>query len=158
MGNKVCKFSDCGRSLWGHGYCKTHYEQIRNGKELKPIRRYMNAAERALLYANGAKCIRVNCDNTSRDGSGHCGSCIRRMQKYHLSATRMDELFANPICAICDATDDLQIDHDHGCCEGRSSCGKCVRGLLCRKCNYGVGILESANVERLLNYIHSSIT
>jgi hypothetical protein len=51
-------------------------------------------------------------------------------------------------CALCETQPTirrLQVDHDHGCCpcEGtRYTCGECVRGLLCEKCNTDLGRLE----------------
>ena len=52
-------------------------------------------------------------------------------------------------CALCTSVPEgrrLQVDHDHECCpcEGtRNTCGKCVRGLLCEKCNGALGYLEA---------------
>lgn len=50
-------------------------------------------------------------------------------------------------CAICKKKDPkLSVDHDHSCCpsSGRRqrTCGKCIRALLCRECNYGLGFFK----------------
>lgn len=47
------------------------------------------------------------------------------------------------------------IDHDHSCCPASSGCGKCFRGLLCRKCNTGIGLLmdDASVMLRAVGYI-----
>ena len=55
-------------------------------------------------------------------------------------------------CALCPRDEALQIDHDHACCPGPHSCGECVRGALCGRCNRMLGCAEDS-VERLANAI-----
>ena len=47
-------------------------------------------------------------------------------------------------CAICYTRDPgakkWSVDHDHECCDGPRSCGKCVRSLLCTKRNTGIAM------------------
>lgn len=49
-------------------------------------------------------------------------------------------------CARCKTTETKQwcIDHDHNCCPGRFSCGKCIRGILCKSCNTFLKGLEDS--------------
>lgn len=45
-------------------------------------------------------------------------------------------------CGVCGTKDPgrswWHVDHDHGCCPGRVTCGRCVRGILCRNCNTNI--------------------
>lgn len=69
-------------------------------------------------------------------------------------------------CAICGTHQEdqkirMSVDHDHKCCPGLYSCGKCLRGLLCRNCNLMLGVLkdEEEILQAAINYLvyHRSI-
>lgn len=49
----------------------------------------------------------------------------------------------------------LAVDHDHHCCPGKKSCGKCVRGLLCSRCNSAIGLVDEdlAVIESMASYL-----
>ena len=61
----------------------------------------------------------------------------------------------NGVCAICQNPPNrnwLAVDHDHSCCPGIKSCGKCVRGLLCGSCNSFLGRVKE-DPTKLLAYL-----
>lgn len=74
-----------------------------------------------------------------------------RLRRYfNLTIERYDAMLTEQdgLCAICREPETrrhrgrgvviaLAVDHDHRCCPGKTSCGKCVRGLLCDRCNLG---------------------
>jgi hypothetical protein len=68
-------------------------------------------------------------------------SAARNLKWYYgLSIEDYERMFnkQNRACAICQrkpGKKNLSVDHDHSCCPGRKSCGKCIRGLLCMSCN-----------------------
>lgn len=64
------------------------------------------------------------------------------------------------VCAICQRatgrTKALAVDHDHRCCPGRTSCGACVRGLLCGPCNQLVGRYGVEALSRAITYLRGA--
>lgn len=70
---------------------------------------------------------------------------------YNITLDQWNQMFnsQNGCCALCNKHQSvlkttLAVDHDHSCCSGRKSCGKCVRGLLCGPCNRGLGCLQDS--------------
>lgn len=61
----------------------------------------------------------------------------------------------NGHCALCAAVQGsemrrMSVDHDHACCAGHRSCGKCLRGIVCANCNRKLGFLENLLTEALV--------
>ena len=103
--------------------------------------------------------------NNKRYPHSRCAGCYRDYQRaakrrsydrrkpykiewqYGITMERRDEMLAEQDgCGICHRPDpgarDWHTDHDHACCPGTKSCGKCVRGVLCRGCNTAIGLMN----------------
>lgn len=90
---------------------------------------------------------------------------------YGLSLEDYQSLFDKQggCCAICKKPEtyvhnltgtvqNLAVDHDHSCCPGVKSCGKCVRGLLCRRCNVILGMVENDGIlSNMTIYLHGDL-
>ncbi|WP_432158660.1 endonuclease domain-containing protein [Streptomyces sp. bgisy153] len=70
-------------------------------------------------------------------------------------------------CALCARPPGrraLAVDHDHACCPRKGSrgttCGRCVRGLLCATCNVGVGVFgdDPARIRKAAAYLDGAVT
>jgi|ERR1039458_4144655 hypothetical protein len=70
-------------------------------------------------------------------------SAYERLRRYHLDNDKFKRMLEEQgnVCAICkQSSDHWHIDHDHSCCHNKTSCcGLCIRGILCSRCNFGLG-------------------
>jgi hypothetical protein len=94
-------------------------------------------------------------------GLSYCLECApllgrtRTLKKYGLSLDDYHSLLEDQdfTCKICKRKDvtfrkRLSVDHNHACCPGEGSCGKCIRGLLCHHCNAALGNVQD-NIKTL---------
>jgi hypothetical protein len=78
-----------------------------------------------------------------------------RAKLYGIDVDDMNEMLSNG-CMICGSFEKLVIDHDHSCCNRQNrSCGECVRGVLCDRCNIGLSHFKDDPIRLLsaANYL-----
>lgn len=110
-----------------------------------------------------------------RTANGHhrvCRTCVKDVRiaiAYGIDAATYRRLLEEQqhACRICGKRETathqsgtlrrLSVDHDHKCCPGKKSCGKCVRGLLCARCNSAIGLVNEdlAVIDRMASYLRS---
>jgi hypothetical protein len=81
----------------------------------------------------------------------------REMKKYGTTVEWYRDRLVKQVglCAVCGhlshhrgALQRLQVDHNHECCDLKTkSCGECLRGLLCAKCNLRLATVEAVLKE-----------
>lgn len=170
---RICQRPECGRPFVmgidgaGNKYCSLPCKDA----AYHPTRKVGT-----LVCAWG--CGATDVHNGRRHNSGNswpyiCASCIEpikhvadALKRHKVSHERARKLRDDPRCEACGEVDllvkaresshgslrsMLVVDHDHTCCPGAHSCGRCVRGLICRDCNSAAGLLvDSPNRARAL--------
>lgn len=100
-------------------------------------------------------CLDCKRENAAKYRAKHKGRLAweKRVQPYGITVKELDDIFNRqrgmcPICGYLFTDADYDIDHDHDTGD--------VRGLLCRSCNAGLGLLkESAYIlERAKKYLN----
>lgn len=89
-----------------------------------------------------------------------------RFYKLKMTQEEYDAMFLkqNGVCDICKGPElhyaSLSVDHDHRCCPGNKTCGKCIRGLLCSHCNNALGLLREniLSLQSAIEYLQKHKT
>lgn len=131
-------------------YCSYISTALRHGRIPKGLGEWIEwRKDRDLFCANGHPWTEESTVRHSTTGFRACRICRKNADirnKYGLEPFDFMTLMERQSgkCAICKADFDdvsphsIHIDHDHSCCPGKS-CGECVRGILCDRCNVGLG-------------------
>lgn len=157
---KLCIGPGCTKPPRARGMCQAHYGQWRRGRELTPvnatgIKRQLAKDARLRDSKGNKRCVKCSewkplaeYFKNSSTGDGYfaqCKKCLyarRSLRKYGIEKKDLVAMQGGR-CAIC-KSEDIQgsrghVDHDHSCCPGTTTCGECVRGVLCVRCNHGLG-------------------
>lgn len=119
--NKRCKIDGCVEPFYAKDYCKIHY--TRNWR-----------------------------NNDSRETAG-IPTFLKRpdrlMSQYGLTPHQYKAMSKNGcnICGDMGSVWTLNVDHDHACCSGNKSCGNCVRGILCTRCNTTLSYYDRGKIR-----------
>lgn len=156
-GNRLffpCAFEGCEKPYFNRELCAGHYYQVLRGEELRPL-------------FEKTKCAVWGCEiqvSAKLNATGICANHRGLATRFSLTDQQLLDLHVaeNLKCKNtgCGSRESLQLDHDHSCCPRTAgvsrSCGKCVRGWLCRSCNLALGLLQEnpRKIQGLLELVN----
>lgn len=139
----TCSVDGCVRTNSSHGLCGSHAARLRNRGTLDPYERPTACSVcGAPPFSNG-----LCADHYP------AWARVRKRERYLLTHYGMtpaqwEEMFdaQDRRCAVCLSDESRgdrgwHVHHDHDCCPGKRSCGRCVVAILCVSCNIGIGSL-----------------
>ena len=157
-----CSVDVCTRLVWGNlEWCAQHYALVKRYGEPTPTKKCIGCIQNYQFVSHEV--------NGGKNGKGYCERCIKLKDKYfssnliavllchHITMQDFISLWRSQkgCCKICGVNpgrpdewpkrQGLQIEHDHSCHCGKTkgtSCGHCIRGLVCQSCNLMLGYYE----------------
>lgn len=162
-GLKKCLFETCYTLVGRHGakgLCPGHYVQLKKRGDFSLLtaiipRIIEDPAPKDFKTCRDCREILPLLDfsvsKSTNDGFySYCKKCDafqKKFKTYKLTREQFLQLLSDQdhCCSICRSVLSFltaKIDHNHDCCPGEKTCGKCVRGLLCSSCNTGLGCFK----------------
>ena len=163
----ICSHPGCEAPHLAKGYCTVHADRARLGYNMDADIRGMAKANRwqdgyKICPGCGERKHEDDYPKNSSQASGfhqYCRECVRWRNiklKYNLTREEWIAIFEmqGSSCAACGSEDPgsalgWMTDHDHSCCPGEKSCGKCVCGILCHRCNT---VADIKNEQHFISY------
>lgn len=147
----VCTVDNCDNFNYAKGMCKIHYERNRRNGHPGLVnygrKKYKKQYYETLRKNHLKRTFKLTVDEYNEMAKNGCEICGKMGMKHKK----------------------LHVDHDHKCCPVpkingvaayHKTCGKCVRGVLCDKCNGCVGLYERNMMredyplrDRIISYI-----
>lgn len=154
--------------------CVREYDQIEDDPKRKFPRKYNEEGKVHCRHCGGYfdESQMKQSKQGMYKGLSYCVDCapllshIRNVRKYGITLEQYHQMLEdqNYSCKICGLKEStyrkrLSIDHDHACCPGVKSCGKCIRGLLCHQCNAGLGSAKDdvKILQKMIEYLNGNI-
>jgi hypothetical protein len=133
VNKKPCSVSLCEMPHYAKGMCRNHYTRFTRHGNLESKN---DIIEDGKIYIYAKQKI-----NYKRE--------YMLMYKYKITQEKYNEMIKDG-CHVCGQYQErnLHIDHDHACCStGVATCGECVRGVVCNKCNQTIGKYEAGTIR-----------
>ena len=163
----VATRSHTDKSIAGTGpssFTKRHWQltllvpvvkiMISNKLKQKCKRGHVFTTENTRITKNGWRL----CRKCRKEIRNKCRKDDYLWSRYRMRKPQLDEMLYQQkhCCYVCSKKPNkLQIDHDHKCCKGQKSCGKCIRALLCLQCNAILGLANDSTdlLQKLAVYV-----
>lgn len=136
-GRKTCNYIECDKKAEYGFLCKKHYKVVYRG---------VKEFQCSVIYCDSVAVTKKLC---------HKHEIISR--RYQVSSIALSQiiLLSDGRCGICGGPPGekgLHLDHDRSCCNKIGSCGSCIRGLICYRCNVAL-----AHIDESINLMQEAI-